>query len=501
MPKNNNIAIPPEQLYGTLLADVQLAQIFQDGKTFVDAVPLHPPQEICVRYKQERETAGFDLERFVQRHFQLPKLHPLVEARPQKDSIDNYIRQLWPKLQRTASAPQMGTLIPLPYPYIVPGGRFEECFYWDSYFTMLGLAADQDQQRIEEHIANFAYLIEQFGFVPNGNRTYFLSRSQPPFFALMLDLLDWPLHQIAIRYLPVLQQEYQFWMRGEQGCLVPGRSYQRSVCLEKEVVLNRYFDNADTPRAEMYAADVHLAQQSKQPNDIVYRHIRAACESGWDFSTRWLGDGHHFDTICTTDIIPVDLNSLLYYHEQQLARLYMAIGESATAKTYTARAEHRQYYLNKYCWDETLGFYRDYNYRRETFTPTLSLAAAFPLYVRLASPQQVKRVEAFLAEHFLRKGGLVSTLTKSGQQWDAPNGWAPLQWISIEGLRKNNLHQLADTVSERWIATNEYIYAVTGKIVEKYNVEQPGQLATGGEYNLQEGFGWSNGVLLQLLQY
>lgn len=226
---------------------------------------------------------------------------------PPHQALREHIDWLWPELVRmTATAPANSSLIPLPRPYVVPGGRFREGYYWDTYFTMLGLEEAGRTDLIDDMLQNFAYEIDQFGHIPNGNRTYYLSRSQPPFFSHMVELRAKTLGVDAYRnYLPALKKEYTYWMR-DVDRTAPGHARRHVVVLRDGAVLNRYWDELDTPRPESYIEDVHTAQEATdRPAREVYRDLRAAAESGWDFSSRWFGDNSTLATIRTTAIIPM----------------------------------------------------------------------------------------------------------------------------------------------------------------------------------------------------
>ena len=181
----------PDQLFPGLFESVQRSQVFEDSKTFVDCTPKRPASEIMVQYNRMKSTASFDLKGFVLYHFDLPVDRASGFAPDPARSAADHVEALWPYLKRSGgSAPvQDDSLIPLPGEYVVPGGRFGEIYYWDSYFTMCGLAVSGEWQLIEAMVDNFAFQIERFGHIPNGNRTYFLSRSQPPFFVFMVELL------------------------------------------------------------------------------------------------------------------------------------------------------------------------------------------------------------------------------------------------------------------------------------------------------------------------
>ena len=293
----------------------------------------------------------------------------------------------------------------MPKPYIVPGGRFGEIYYWDSYFTMLGLRTAGKEGMIENMLDNFAYLIDTHGFIPNGNRAYYLGRSQPPFFSAMVRLLaEEKGEEILEKYREAMQKEYAFWMAGREKLSPEQPAYRRVVRMEDGSVLNRYYDDRPEPRPESYKEDVALARESGREASQLYRDIRAACESGWDFSSRWFGDGNYLKTIHTTEIIPVDLNALLYHMETMLSDAY-ALSDSTIAKTYQEKADDRKEALQKYCWDERVQFFVDYDFVMRKPTGILSLAAVYPLYFELAEEQQAFEVADKLRKEFLKEGG------------------------------------------------------------------------------------------------
>jgi alpha,alpha-trehalase len=481
-----------------LFEDVQMQKVFSDGKIFVDCVVKTDVQFILDEYEKLKSTADFKLKDFVFQYFELPKTFS-ADVVQQSLSIEDHITRLWNVLTRQPDE-ACGSLIPLPHSYVVPGGRFGEVYYWDSYFTMLGLHVSGKFDIIENMVKNFAHLIYESGFVPNGNRTYYLSRSQPPFFSLMVQLLaSIKGEEILIDYLPALEREYAYWMNGSELLNKQNNAVDHVVQMCNGSVLNRYWDALDTPRPESYREDVELAHSHPHPK-ILYRHLRAGAESGWDYSCRWFKSVENFETIHTTEIIPVDLNCLLYNLEHTIATAHQLNGNSSAAVNFIKRAEQRKQSIHKYCWNETLRFFTDYDFINEEQKSVKSLAAAAPLYFGIATRQQAEAVASILEKEFLNDGGLITTLHETGQQWDAPNGWAPLQWMSINGLENYNLHSLAKTIEKRWVQLNKDVFARTGKLMEKYNVVNTHLEAGGGEYDGQDGFGWTNGVLLALLQ-
>ncbi|WP_083321960.1 alpha,alpha-trehalase TreF [Hymenobacter lapidarius] len=497
----------PRQLFPGLFEAVQLGRVFADGKTFVDAVPRQRPATILAAWKREKAQPGFQLKAFVARYFELPADGGVPFNSDIKAGLRHHLDTLWtvlarpaaPAIDPTDSLAAYSSLLPLPKPYLVPGGRFREVYYWDSYFTMLGLAEAGKGQLLKDITDNFAFLISRYGFIPNGNRSYYLTRSQPPFFASMVTLLAQERgNSELLRYRGALAAEYRYWMRGAEQ-LKPGTAARRAVRLPTGAVLNRYWDDSDQPREESYAEDVAAAKLSKQPPAQFYRHIRAAAASGWDFSSRWFRAGGGLGTIQTTDMVPVDLNCLLYNLELTLAEAAKLAGQPAQARLYTTKAAQRKAALLALTWDTKAGWFQDYNWRLRQRSTVRTLAGVFPLAFGLASSAQVARVGTTLKTNFLKPGGLVTSLSETKQQWDAPNGWAPLQYLAIEGLARYQQQPLADTIARRWMGLNQRVFAQTGQLLEKYDVLHPNRKAGGGEYPLQDGFGWTNGVLLRLM--
>ena len=474
-----------------------MQHIFPDGKTFVDCKPKSSLASIQQRYEKEKNEKSFDLSAFVHNNFDLPKEHSSKYVSVTGRPVIQHIEMLWNELTRQPDE-AAGSLIPLPYPYIVPGGRFREIYYWDSYFTMLGLRISKHIDLIQNMADNFSYLINETGYIPNGNRTYYVGRSQPPFFACMINLLSGEKGKnILIDYLPQLEKEYDFWMKGIDELNAANLSVKRVALLPDASVLNHYWDENDTPRPESFKEDTELALPTADKK-IMYRHLRAAAESGWDFSSRWFKNVKDFSSIHTTEIIPVDLNCLLFNLEKTLAEAYRLSNETTSSLKYETAANNRKAAVNKYCWNNEAGFYFDYDYVDRKQKESLTLAAAYPLFFEIASKEQAARVAKILQEKFVHTGGLVTTIETTTQQWDAPNGWAPLHWIAIQGLAKYGYDEPAKDIAKRWMNINEKVYRNTGKMMEKYNVVSTTLEAGGGEYPAQDGFGWTNGVYLAL---
>jgi alpha,alpha-trehalase len=494
---------PPRDL-GPLFHDVQMAGVFTDSKTFVDSKPLFSPAEIRSRYAAEKSSPQFDLRAFVGRNFENPTSAGDDVRSDTTKTMEQHIGALWTTLTRPADpVDARSTLIALPRPYVVPGGRFREVYYWDSYFTMLGLLESGRSDLVKDMLDNFAHLVATIGHIPNGNRTYYLGRSQPPFFAAMVGLYAKATDSTqALRYLDAMEAEHAFWMNGADR-LTPGQAYRRVVMMPEGVVLNRYWDDLPGPRPESYRPDFQVAQTL--PDSLrqrFYRNVRAAAESGWDFSSRWMRDPSDLKTLETTELIPIDLNSLLYNAERTIAALRSfrnGPGDADVATRLNRMAERRRQALLTAAYEPMNGFFYDVRWRTwERVTDRPTLAAATVLFFGLAFPYQAVSAARKLENDFLKPGGFVTTNIRSGQQWDAPNGWAPLEWMAIEGVRRYGGVDLANKARDRWLALNRRTYQTTGRMMEKYDVVDLNRLAGGGEYAAQDGFGWTNGVALAL---
>lgn len=493
--------LPPEKDFQGLFHDVQLKRIHVDSKVFVDAVPLKKRREILKAYETQRYQPDFDLMTFVSQYFVMPEATEALVEESTDHSMSEHLSSLWHGLERR-TLKKHGSLLEVPYPYVVPGGRFNEIYYWDSYFIMLGLLADGRITMAEAIVKNFAYMLRKYGYIPTANRTYLVSRSQPPYFAKMIQLLAvYKGQRTILQYLPYLLVEYRFWMKGSRSVRADRTQIRRVVRMPDGTLLNRYYDNSDEPRAESYPEDVETAELAIERQAAqVYLDVRAAAESGWDFSSRWLKDNHTLSSIQTTHLVPVDLNCLLYELEMLIARAYGIMKQKRLAATFHQAAEQRAATLRKYCWDEKRSFFFDFNIVTGKRSIHQTMAAAHPLFSGIATQEQAEAVADHLKESFLKDGGFVTTLVNSGQQWDSPNGWAPLQIIGIYGLRRYGFDELADEAKKRWLACNEKIYVDRHKMVEKYHVVHPGAVAGGGEYALQDGFGWTNGVAQALIK-
>jgi alpha,alpha-trehalase len=505
----------PDKVYGELFHAIQRSGIFPDSKTFVDCTPKRNPAAIVADYQKiiRNPAIRFSLQKFVEENFDLPPAPPAFNNIRQEPDVRRHIIALWSNLRREKYKPIKGSsLLPLPNDYIVPGGRFREIYYWDSYFTMLGLLESAEEKMIEQMVDNFAFLIQQYGHIPNGSRSYYLSRSQPPFFSLMVELMvRIKGEKMYLKYLPALEKEYAYWMSGASKCQ-PGKAVNAVVKLKNGTLLNRYYDALAIPRQEGFLEDEKTATEAanansnrpkKQVMDNIYKNLRAGAASGWDFSSRWFADTQHISTIQVLDIAPVDLNSLLLNHEMVLVKAYGVARQAAKQKQTQQAVQKRAAALQQYFFNKEQGYFFDYNFVSKTMSQHTTAAGMFPLCFLPLDDAQLKALgktaATVLQAKLLQPGGVVCTEFNTGQQWDAPNGWAPLQWMSIWALNRCGENKLAEDIAQRWVALNKKVYKATGKLMEKYNVVDLSKEAGGGEYPGQDGFGWTNGVLLALM--
>ena len=227
--------------------------------------------------------------------------------------------------------------------------------------------------------------------------------------------------------------------------------------------------------------------------------IRAGTESGWDFSSRWFADSRTMAAIDATEIIPVDLNALLFGMEGAIRAGCERAGDHDCAEDFAKRVAARRAAIDRYLWDPSRGVYLDYRWAAKQRTDHVTAATLYPLFTRLASEAEAASVANTVEAELMKPGGIVTTTLDTGQQWDWPNGWAPVQWIAVEGLAGYGQNRLAETIACRWMANVSRVYRSTGKLIEKYDVIETNKPGGGGEYPTQDGFGWTNGVMLKLM--
>lgn len=493
----------PDVDFGELFREVQLKNVFPDSKTFADCTPNADASIILKAYNEQKNQPNFDLKQFVNDNFTLPQGFENTYKSNPNTPPQQYLNDLWAKLIRKPEGG--GTLIRLRKSHPFAGLGEREMYYSDSYFAMLGLETAQKDSVIENMVINFAQLIQDFGHIPSGNRSYYLSRSQPPYFAIMVKLLtDLKKDKnVLIQAIPQIQKEYYYWMgiededkrkQTEEARKKVAKAHRKLVFLAKDATLNRYFDETQTPRAEAYREDVATAKKSGRKPENIYQDLRSGAESGWDFSSRWLRDGKSLETIHTTEIAPIDLNALLYQYEMILSEGYAATNSPAYAKSFIELANKRKSLIDKYLWNEQAGFYFDYDFVAGKQKDVYSLAGVYPLFFKMATPQQAEKVAKIIESRFLQTGGLMTTLNLTGLNYDGQNGFAAFHWVAIQGLRNYGFDDLANKIKTNWINTNLEVYKKTGKIFDKYDVLESSKII-----GSKEGFSTTNGVLTKFL--
>ena len=402
-------------------------------------------------------------------------------------------------------------LLYLPRPYVVPGGRFNEMYGWDSYFIQLGLLRDSDVALAKDMADNFLYEIRNYGKVLNANRTYYLTRSQPPFLTQMLlgvyqRTKD---RKWLVDAMPAVESYYRFWTT--EPHLTPSTGLSRyydlgdgpapeSVSAERDAQGLTHYDRVAEYYRANKVADYEVGEffDSKRNilTDLFYKGDRSMRESGFDPSNRFgpfSVDVIHYDAVC--------LNSLLYLMEQQTAEILAILGRDAEAGAWRKRAADRAAAINRLMWDAQDGLYYDYNFAHKTVRHYPFLTTFYPLWAGIASNEQAAAVEKNLAR-FEKPGGLADSTFESGNQWDLPFGWAPLEMIAVEGLRRYGFNADADRISEKFLSLVRNEYLKVGFIVEKYDVVRRGTDSSSirfGYQSNQAGFGWTNAVYTRLL--
>ncbi|EGG17928.1 Trehalase precursor [Cavenderia fasciculata] len=529
-------AIPcthPVYCTGQLLETVQLAQVFNDSKTFVDMPLRQSPELVLSSFQQLLANTSNEggpnkqqLTDFINTYFYpagyevqaatpvdwIPHPRFLSHIKdPQLKMFGEAVHKMWNDLYRvfnhTGLCQDCYTSVQVENPFIIAGSRFREFYYWDSYWMVIGLLVSEMTATVRGMIANDLALIQLYGFVPNGGRIYYSDRSQPPLLTQMVERYFDATNDVSIleQGLPTLDAEYQFWMT------------QRSVNV-KGFKLNLYNATTPSPRPESFYEDYTMAQSLPVGADqtFFYSSIASAAESGMDFSTRWMKPGSmDLETIETIEIVPVDLNSILYRNELTLARFHLALGNSPMHAYYKNQASQRAKAINSVFWDPVNLQWFDYHLDTNQLQTEYYITNFHPLWAKVYQEDPITFNSTVLS-NILNKarpifmnfvGGVPTSLINSGQQWDFPNAWAPLEYFLVEGLLATELvdgKMMAFDMVERWITTNycgwqETLQSNGGVLFEKYNVTDIGLPGGGGEYAVQTGFGWSNGFALNLL--
>lgn len=399
--------------------------------------------------------------------------------------VTEFIKQNWDNCVRYEPEDN-DTLIGMPYPYIVPtaSNAFQEMYYWDTYFTCKGLVLTGRTELAKNCAEDMAFLIDKYGFMLNGNRTYYLGHSQPPYFCMIVKTVfdetndkEW-----LARMYTAIEKEYEFW---QSKRLAPIGLNFYSNCKVDEEEGKRAYENI-TNRVR-YKKPISEYESYADFAENVY----AECESGWDFNPR-------FDFKCKS-FAPADLNSNLYVYEVLMAH-FSVILENGNENLWQERAEKRKELMNKYLWNGE--FFADYNFNEDKFSNVFSAAAFHPLWAGIASDEQAKSTYSHLDRIEMNCGiaACEDTKTEFVYQWAYPNSWAPLNYITVLGLDRYGFKDAALRVADKYVSSIESIFAKTHNLWEKYNATD-GSINVTNEYEMPDMLGWTAGVYLSCKKY
>lgn len=510
---------------------VQEARLFNDSKHFVDMPLKYDPVATLKDFERIAEQVKTDkglLESFVDSHFYppgsdletcllddwKPAFAGLATIKDEKYRFwAEHIHLMWKDLCRQVKFDvyenaELYSILYVPHKFIIPGGRFREFYYWDSYWIIKGLLFSEMYATVKGMIKNYAYMVEHYGFVPNGGRVYYLLRSQPPMLIPMV--YDYYLATDDIDFvkemLPVLVNEYKFW------------TSRRSTQYRDSATLFQYKVNMKNPRPESYREDMELVQHltSLSDKERVWSDLAAAAETGWDFSSRWFAhegaSAHRLASVRTASIIPVDLNAFMCMNSRILAELFKIKGDNSKFLLYDARFAQAKMLMKQMHWNATDGTWYDYDLERHRHVDAYYISNALPLFshcydedveneqedIPLRVYRYMKAIGAFNSTK-----GIPTSFIDSEQQWDAANSWPPMVHMIIEGFRtaKNpHLQDFARRLASQWLRANYKVFEETNAMYEKYDCSGLKGAGSGGEYEVQTGFGWTNGVILDLLR-
>ena len=378
-----------------------------------------------------------------------------------------HVEAMWSELERSSKEDSQ-TLLSLPNPYFASSDKpysgyvMEEMRYWDSYFVALGLLKSQRSQQAYEQADNLLHLLRRFGFIPHSNRMHATSRSHPPMLTSLL--LELYYHGASKEWLgPRMELAKSEYEAAWRSALHP---HSREVFAG----LSRNYDASLVDELAEY-------------------------ESGWDFTTRFYGSA--------LDYIPIDLNALLYKYETDFERAALILGKPEEAKQWQKRAQERRASVDEYLWNQSSGFYFDYNYKLGKQSRVWSLAGYYPLWAGMASEEQAEMLVGNI-DKFEAVGGLTATRQyphireHHPVQWGYPNGWAPLHLLVVRGCAWYGYEDVAARIAQRWLHTNLHSFNRHGVFFDKYNVVDLDQPPKDGMYPLRTGYAWSNAVFAVL---
>lgn len=519
---------------GKILEKIQMERVFVDSKTFVDMPLKFNSSYILDKFASLPTNPSLDtLKMFLNEHFSeagsdVKKVDPVdwndvpsvFESSKTPQILDSTLRewgikihQKWKELVRTFErnencGPECYSHIQVPHPFVVAGGRFREYYYWDSYWILEGLLVSEMYETAKGMIENFLHMVDTYGFMPNGGRIYYLNRSQPPMLTLMVYEYFEKTHDIEFlrRAVPTLEKEYMYFMTKKSVTISKG---------DKHFLMNRYNVNVTRPRPEAYKEDIATAQKALDEKfttskEATYSHLASGAESGWDYSSRWFHNHDELHTIVTRDIVPVDLNSIMYKIENSLSYFHSVLGDNTKQSKYLLASLQRKKAIESILWDSDKNMWWDYDYKRKTWNKTFYPSNFLPIWSKAShlSDNHTTMLIMQNLDYFTDVGGVMTSTIHNHEQWDSHNAWPPLQAFIIESFAKVNhpsIINMARDITNRWVTSNYCAWNATfvdfgGVMFEKYNAKIIGMPGDGGEYQVQEGFGWTNGVILKLLK-
>ncbi|KAI8629356.1 Six-hairpin glycosidase-like protein [Xylariaceae sp. FL1651] len=587
----------PLYCHGEILKQIELAQPFSDSKTFVDLPTKLPLDQVVAAFNKLAKplSNNTELNDFLSTYF--GEAGSELEAVPadqlQTDAAfldkinDSVIKQfvqkvidIWPDLTRKYVGADgcdgcVNSFIPVNRTFVVAGGRFREPYYWDSFWILEGLlrTGGSFTEISRNIIENFLDLVDQFGFVPNGARVYYLNRSQPPLLTQMVKTYVDYTNDTSIldRALPLLIREHSFWLTNRT---IQVTSNNTTYSLAHHAVQNTeprpesYLEDWVTANNKSYYAMSGIIYPETKPlsdseKATLYGNLASGAETGMDYSSRWIANPSDaandvyfpLRSLNTANVVGVDLNSILYANEITIAGYLRGLGNDTAAAMFEDLAKNRSAAMFDLMWNDKYDTYFDYNLTSNTqnlYVPAdddtteaqkadapdgyqifFNAAQFYPFWLG-AAPAQLKnnplavrntyqRIADLLSE---KQGGIAATNFMTGQQWDQPNVWPPLQYVLMKGLLNTpptfgeedpyfvETQQLAISLAQRYLDSTFCTWLSTGGstdetprlgglssdaqgiIFEKYSDESTNAAGSGGEYEVVEGFGWSNGVLI-----
>ncbi len=404
--------------------------------------------------------------------------------------VGAFIKANWVNTIRTHRN-DSADLIGLPKPYTVPSikGMFQEMYYWDTYFTNLGIILDGNVEQAKNNCDDMIFLVDKYGFMPNGNRTFYLNRSQPPYLSMMIrDVFEKTKDTYWLgRSLPVLEKEYNFWMTKRITPIGLNRFSNFATASEKEESMyglgKRLGENYDTSIYKTAAEKITAGS-----------HFLAECESGWDFNPR-------FERRCE-DFCPVDLNSNLYMYENNFAFFYSQLQNRDSSK-WTALAERRKALMNKFLFNSGDGLFYDYDFVNNNLSTIYSAGVFSALWSNIATKQQAQTVNDSLSKLEFNYGIAACTPGKRqyNYQWDYPNGWPCLQFLAMKGLHNYGFDEAAKRIAYKYVSTVAVNFEKTNNLWEKYNITDGTTTNVSNEYDMPAMMGWTAGVYVYLSDY